>query len=230
MIGVYDYTVILTYLSLISAGLGIVISLNGAGHPYIGVLFLLLCGLFDAFDGRVARTKKDRTPLESRFGIQIDSLTDVIAFGVLPACIGMAMLDHSSSYALLKERLNSEFLSAVIFAFLVTLLALYMLSAMIRLAWFNVTEEERQTRESGARTYFTGLPVTSAALIFPTVMLLQYLTSTDITPVYFTVAMITAVLFLGKFQLRKPSFKTIMIMVGIGAAEFLIMLLFRVLQ
>ena len=45
MIGVYDYTVILTYLSLISASVGIVITLIGAGHPCIGIFCLLFCGL-----------------------------------------------------------------------------------------------------------------------------------------------------------------------------------------
>ena len=39
MIGVYDYTVILTYLSLLSAGAGIFVSLSGGGHPYLGIFF-----------------------------------------------------------------------------------------------------------------------------------------------------------------------------------------------
>ena len=96
MIGFYDYTVILTYLSLLSAGAGIIISLSGTGHPYIGTFFLLFCGLCDAFDGRVARTKDNRTDMEKAFGIQIDSLSDLVAFGVLPACIGSAMIRTSS--------------------------------------------------------------------------------------------------------------------------------------
>ena len=58
MLGFYDYTVVLTYLSLLSAGSGIVVSLSDGGHPYWGIFFLLLCGLFDAFDGKVARTKE----------------------------------------------------------------------------------------------------------------------------------------------------------------------------
>ena len=61
MIGFYNYTVVLTYLSLLSASAGIVVSLGGLGHPYIGSFFLLFCGLCDAFDGKVARTKEDRT-------------------------------------------------------------------------------------------------------------------------------------------------------------------------
>ena len=95
MIGFYDYTVVLTYLSLLSAGGGIVASLSGGGHPYIGCFFLLFCGLCDAFDGKVARTKPGRTKTEQDFGIQIDSLSDIVAFGVLPACIGTALIRTS---------------------------------------------------------------------------------------------------------------------------------------
>ena len=72
MIGFFDYTTILTYASLASAVLGIVVSLSGAGHPFIGSFFLLFCGLCDAFDGKVARTKSNRTEQEKNYGIQID--------------------------------------------------------------------------------------------------------------------------------------------------------------
>ena len=77
MLGFYDYTVVLTYCSVISAVIGIYVSLSGAGHPYIGVMLLLLCGLFDTFDGRVARSKKNRTEKEKAFGVQIDSLSSM---------------------------------------------------------------------------------------------------------------------------------------------------------
>lgn len=58
MIGVYDYTVILTYLSLLSGASGIIVCLKGIGHPYLGMFFLLFSGLCDTFDGKVARSKK----------------------------------------------------------------------------------------------------------------------------------------------------------------------------
>ena len=99
MIGIFDYTVVLTYLSLASAALGSIIALTGNGHPYIGAFFLLFCGLCDAFDGKVARTKKDRTDRGRKFGIQIDSLSDVVAFGVLPACIGYAAMNTSPLFS-----------------------------------------------------------------------------------------------------------------------------------
>ena len=59
MIGFYDYTVILTYLSLLSAVTGI--GLAVAHHPLLAILCLMFSGLCDMFDGRVARTKKNRT-------------------------------------------------------------------------------------------------------------------------------------------------------------------------
>ena len=92
MIGVYDYTVILTYLSLVSAMCGCIVSTAGNGHPYIGGFFLLFCGLCDTFDGKVARAKKNRTDREKAFGVQIDSLSDLVAFGVLPASIAVGLL------------------------------------------------------------------------------------------------------------------------------------------
>ena len=70
MIGFYDYTVILTYLSLMSGTIGIMLCLNGMGHPYLGMFFLLFSGLCDTFDGKVARSKKDRT---TRFIVRFDS-------------------------------------------------------------------------------------------------------------------------------------------------------------
>ena len=226
MIGVYDYTVILTYLSLISAGLGIFVSLSGDGHPFLGVFFLLFCGLCDAFDGKVARTKKDRTQLEENYGIQIDSLSDLMAFGALPACIGAAMLRLSPAIDSLKELLpgwGERLLTALLFIILV----LYILAALIRLAYFNVTEEERKRTEGGVRKFYTGLPVTSAALVFPTVLLLQYLTVFDVTPVYFIALIATGFAFLSKLSVRKPGLRGILIMVAIGAVEFALMLILR---
>lgn len=65
MIGYYNYTVILTYLSLLSASIGTIVTISGHGHPYFGIFFLLFCGLCDAFDGKVARHKKNRTESEN---------------------------------------------------------------------------------------------------------------------------------------------------------------------
>ena len=229
MIGFYDYTVILTYLSLLSATTGIVVALSGGGHPYYGCFFLLFSGLCDAFDGKVARTKSPRSRAEIGFGIQIDSLSDLVAFGVLPTCIGTALIRVSPLINAALMGISVPWHIAAGKFLLHAVLVLYSLAAMIRLAYFNVTEEERQQKESGARTDYLGLPVTSAALIFPFVLLLQYITPIDITLVYLGAAVFTGLLFLLPFHVKKPGLKGILIMVGVGAVEFLLLLIWKVI-
>ena len=223
MIGFYDYTMLLTFCSLVSASTGIVISLLGNAHPFIGMFFLLFSGLCDAFDGKVARMKKDRTETENKFGIQLDSLSDVVAFGILPTCIGAALVHRSDIFEF------GKFGWGLVFSIICyTIMGLYALTAMIRLAYFNVTEEERQKVETGTRKYYLGLPVTSASLIFPAVLLVQFICdkffNVDITFVYFAVMLITAIAFVTKFQLKKPGIRTIFAMVGIGIVEAAVMI------
>ena len=226
MIGFYDYTVILTYLSLMSGTIGIMLCLNGMGHPYLGMFFLLFSGLWDTFEGKVARSKKDRTTQMKKFGIQIDSLSDLIAFGMLPACIGIAMLRYTmcipdlsgvTRYLLTHYTLQTQIVLSLI-------AVLYVLAAMIRLAYFNVMEEEDRNRdETGAKIY-TGLPVTSAALIFQAVLLIHMLIRADLTFLYFGVMLITGGLFISKIQIKKPQNKGIATMIFFGAVECVVLI------
>lgn len=217
MIGVYNYTVILTYLSMISAGCGIFATLAGQGHPYVGCFFLLFCGLCDAFDGKVARMKKNRTDLERKFGIQIDSLSDLVAFGVLPACIGGALIRRSR---LLPSVFAGESIWVRIgIGALYGLLVMFALAALIRLGYYNVTEEERQKTEGGSRVFFTGLPVTSSALIFPMILLFDFIIPKDIVLVYLAFIALTGLAFLSKIQVRKPGTRGVLILIGIGVCE-----------
>ena len=125
MLGFYNYTVVLTYIGAASGVYGIMSTLTRQS-PRIGIICLMLSGLCDMFDGAVAKTRK-RTDDEKRFGIQIDSLADLICFGVLPACIG---------YAIGLRRSWHQWI-----------LVGYALAALIRLAYFNVMEENRQKRD-----------------------------------------------------------------------------------
>ena len=225
MIGVYDYTVILTYLSLLSGAYGIIVCLKGIGHPYLGMFFLLFSGLCDTFDGKVARSKKNRTEREKRFGIQIDSLSDLVAFGVLPACIGIAMLRCSLEYTTLPNIYMIRLQERPLFTqvILTVIAALYVLAAMIRLAYFNVLEEEDENRDENGQKIYLGLPVTSAALIFPAVLLLHVFSNVDLTLLYFAVLVIVGFLFLSKIHIKKPQNKEIALMIGFGALEFIVL-------
>ena len=75
MLGFYNYTVILTYIGLL-VGFGGILSAMG-GNTLGAILCLMGSGLCDMFDGKIAATM-ERTPSEKQFGIQIDSLSDLL--------------------------------------------------------------------------------------------------------------------------------------------------------
>ncbi len=197
MIGVYDYTVIATYASLFVGLCGIFAAME---DPFYSVLALMIAGILDAFDGRIARTKKNRTEREKRFGIQIDSLNDLVCFGVLPAVIGFTSFDSRSVF------------------FLATL-SFYALAALIRLAYFNVTEEERQNTTDEVRKHYLGLPVTSAALLVPFFWLLALSPTLPHAAVFGAALFVFGVLFITPVQIKKPGLLGILLMSAFGLAE-----------
>lgn len=224
MIGVFDYTVILTYVSAVSASLGILVSLCGEGHPYIGVFFLLFCGFCDAFDGKVARKKQNRTDYEKQFGVQIDSLSDILAFGVLPVCIGTAMIRISPIFNEFMSGVNKTGREWINMATLYLIMLSYIIEGVIRLAHYNITVGQEQKTQNN-KIFFEGLPITSAAIIFPSLLLLQYITAMDITIAYFMVMLCTGTLFVSEIKIPKPGRTGLLIMIGIGTVEFIFLLI-----
>ncbi len=204
MIGFYDYTVILTYMSLASSIIGMFFLLNN--HPILAILCLSISGLLDMFDGKVARTKKNRTDDEKMFGVQIDSLVDVICFGFYPAILCYTM-GHRGIIAIL-------------------ILVFYALAAVIRLAFFNVIEINRQMKEDGANKFYHGLPVTSIAVILPLTFLFKLIMPLNIFYwVLLGVMLITGIAFIVDFKLRKPNNKELVIIVIIVAIAMIRILL-----
>ena len=202
MIGFYDYTVILTYLSLLSAVTGI--GLAVARHPLLAILCLMFSGLCDMFDGRVARTKKNRTAEQKGFGIQIDSLCDIVAFGILPAVITIVVCG-SVWYAVL-------------------IAALYVLAGLIRLAYFNVTEEERQDRTSENRAYYLGVPVTASAVLAPLFYLLSLHFALNCAVVYALGLFLLGVLYITPIRVKKPQLRGVAFLSVFGLGEFAVLL------
>jgi CDP-diacylglycerol--serine O-phosphatidyltransferase len=214
MLGFYNYTVILTYVSLLISSIGIYLA--AAGHPFYALCCLLASGICDMFDGKIARTRKKSTAEEKRFGIQIDSLCDVICFGVLPSAIGVSLVASQS----LSVRIGVWALAA-----------LYILCGLIRLAYFNVTEETRQAKEGGRRTHFQGVPITTAAVVFPLVYgVAELLFSFGGIPaaiapwLYPAFLFITGAAFITPVRVRKPRGVGLTILGIIGLCEFGFML------
>lgn len=145
LLGHYDYTVILTYCGMLFAFCGI---LRAVSQNYWEAVFCLMsAGFCDMFDGAVASTKADRTADGKRFGIQIDSLSDLVSFGVLPGVFVYMITGKNAAVGLIC--------------------ALFVLCALIRLAYFNVLEEKRQEQTDRRCRSFLGVPVTTSAILLP---------------------------------------------------------------
>ncbi len=197
MIGIYNYTVLLTYMNFISGILGIICATKG--NIFHAIVLLMFAGLCDMFDGKVARTKKKRTIEERHFGIQLDSLADVVSFGVLPATIGY-MLGAP-----------------------LILVTLFPTAGLIRLAWFNVLEITRNSSEP-VKSY-TGLPITSSAMVFPFLYMLKNVLGTYFNLVYIIMMVVVGILFILKIKIKKPGFKTMIGFIIAGLIMFIVMVL-----
>ena len=142
--------------------------------------------------------------------------TDVVAFGVLPACISVGMIKQSELFQIDSKILSFSCCFVIV---------LYVVSAVIRLAHFNVIEDERQLAEGGVNRFYTGVPVTAAALIFPTILLIQYVTQIDLTFIYLIFIVITGFAFISTVHVSKPKDRHIFLMIAIGVIEIAIVIL-----
>jgi CDP-diacylglycerol--serine O-phosphatidyltransferase len=145
----------LTCTSLFSGFYSIVASINGDFYP--AAVAILVAGIFDGLDGRVARL----TDSTSNFGMQLDSLCDLVSFGVAPALLAYL-------WALIPYG-RYGWLAAF----------LYVATTALRLARFNSMAEEAEDEENKNHD-FVGLPCPAAAGAIATmVMFFRYLGTTD---------------------------------------------------
>lgn len=174
-VGKYNKSVILTYIGVACSLVGM--SFVMSGSLTASMICLIVAGICDLFDGMVARKCK-RDEQEKEFGVQIDSLADVISFLAFPAVIGLFLMP----------------------SYLWPVLVLYVLCGIIRLAWFNLSAIKENTNG-----YYEGLPVTYTALILPLFYLMVGLLPNGwqgaVTAVLYG---LIAFLFIFKIRIKKP--------------------------
>lgn len=203
LLGFYDYTVVLTYIGMLFAFGGI---LEAVGEHYWNALFcLMIAGICDMFDGAVASTKA-RKAEEKCFGIQIDSLSDLISFGVLPG-IFVYMISGKNWFAGIIS-------------------GLFVLCALIRLAYFNVLEEARQRETTEKRSSYLGVPVTTIAVMLPAVYLLFDWQKWKNAVCFLILLTIMAICFVTPIEIKKPKIIGKICLILVGVLEAFAMILF----
>lgn len=171
-----DYTIkkmkanaanMITIGNLSLGGASIMTTLNES-YSY-SALFIFIAALLDRFDGMVAR----KLGQESELGKQLDSMSDIISFGVAPAIL-IYMVD-------LFEFGTAGMIIAII----------YIASGAFRLARFNITESDG---------YFTGLPITAAGTLLT---LSYFGLSVFPPVFYMFLVLFLAILMISTFTLKK---------------------------
>lgn len=163
-----------TCLNLLCGCIGIVFSLRGEVET--GSLFIWIAALFDFLDGFLAR----KLNAYSELGKQLDSLSDMVSFGVLPGMIMFQLMDQYSSMEMLQW-----------IAFLIPV------ASALRLAKFNTDEEQTDS--------FKGLPTPASAILISG---LPYLAIIPLSPLLLAlVCLITSVLMVSSLPLMALKFK-----------------------
>jgi CDP-diacylglycerol--serine O-phosphatidyltransferase len=133
----------------------------------ISAYLILLAMVADMLDGRLARMSQST----SSFGGQLDSLCDVISFGLAPAFLMLKVMESKLGDI---EQLN-PILESFLLRFIWLTAAVFISCAAIRLARFNVENEE----DESAHMSFMGLPTPAAAGVIASLVIFQQETSAD---------------------------------------------------
>lgn len=202
-IGFYNKSLILTYLGVAFSIIGISLALSG--NLQLAMICMVCAGVCDMFDGKVARACK-RTEDEKKFGVEIDSLADIVSFVVFPIVIGYSMglncWYHIIGYILL------------------------VLAGITRLGYFNVSVIDTD-KNNPVKTY-SGLPVTSTAIILPAIWFFSELVGNVSFKSLFSL-IVYLIAFLFVFNVKIPKIKgiaytilTVAAIVGVLLILFLI--------
>ena len=205
-IGFYDYTVLFTCLILFLGTAGIFFAVSSA--PVVGLIFLMICGLLDMFDGKLASTK-ERTMVEKRYGLRVDTLSDMVAFGLLPVAIGYGCgLTHPV---------------------VILLMSLYAVAVEIRLSFINLAQETCLQQGNLQFRSHEGLPVKHISLILPAVYLLRGVVGNSaFSWIYLIVLLLAIPAYLLRFLVPKLRFRGSMVLLGIGLVEMVLLMVLDV--
>ncbi len=178
MLGYWNKSVCITYLGAFSAVCGLLLAFKegNVDYAFVGMIIAAVC---DMFDGKIARHIQDRKEIEKDFGVQIDSLADIVCFITVPA-ITLYFFGLTEIYQII-------------------ILAFYVVCGIIRLAYYNVAMSDKNK----AIEFYQGLPVPVSVFVFGLVWLLLKVCSFDAIIVYTILVPIVGLLHISKIRIRK---------------------------
>lgn len=199
IIGVYRKCDWVTMTGTSFAILGIISAFNY--RTTYAIFCLILAAICDAFDGVVARRFRSLKDQEI-YGIELDSLSDVISFGILPMTITLNIA-------------HNNIITYIICVF-------FCVCGVIRLAYFNMLT----TTKKKIKNEFIGIPITASAITIPLVYFITFLTTKKYNYIIFpAVLLIMGILYITPIKLKKPTSREKAILSVLGVLAIIICLI-----
>jgi CDP-diacylglycerol--serine O-phosphatidyltransferase len=191
---------IITTFSLACGFLSIIFSLGG--HFTLAAWLVIASVVLDGLDGQLAR----KINFSSEFGKELDSLVDVVSFGIAPAVLGYLFIYK-----------NFHFIAIIV-------LFINLTCSVMRLAKYNITPEEKMTK------YFYGLPTTvGGGLLVAFILIHKQYAKLPQPTVFLALVLLLALLMISKIRyLNLDGLKQVLGKVGliILAGVFLVFIFF----
>ena len=177
IIGYYRKCDILTMCGTFLAFIGIILAIND--HFTFSAFCLFLCGVCDGFDGKLARMKRYKKE-QKVYGAQLDSLSDVICFGVFPVILTSLICNN-------------------IYVYIIS--AIYMLCGLVRLAYFNTLDIMPKSNKN----VFIGVPITTVAIIYPIILfIIRFINFNILKIVMPIILLILSISYILNIEFKKP--------------------------
>lgn len=200
-IGFFSVANTVTLCGLISAVIACFLAANG--NVKLAIYMMFLACLCDTFDGRIARSNPNRSNAHKYYGVQLDSLCDVISFGVTPCFIAFSFGFDG-------------LLDVIIYS-------IFICCGAIRLAYFNTLSNLNPNKPNKG---FKGVPIPMSTFVITILFVLTTFIPAVVSVWLFRIGLLAlAIAFILNIRIKKPNLKTALTLIGIEVVLLLILLI-----
>lgn len=200
-IGYYSLANALTMFGLVSSVTSCFLAAKG--NFKFAVYMLFLACLCDAFDGKIARSTPNRTAQQKFYGVQLDSLCDVVSFGVAPCFLAFSFGFDG--------------------IFDVIIYCIFVLCGAVRLAYFNTLANENPGKPCKC---YRGIPIPmSVSMVICLFLLTTFIPAVATVWIFRIAYLALAIGFILNIKVKKPTMKKGAIMLGIHMILLIILVI-----
>lgn len=200
-IGYYSLANAVTLFGLISASMSCFLAASGAKNIKFAVLMLFFACICDLFDGRIARSNPNRSEHQQFYGIQLDSLCDMVSFGIAPCFIAFSMGFNGV-------------LDVIIYL-------IFIVCGAVRLAYFNTLANDAPGK---SMKYYRGVPIPVSCFFITLLVLLSTFIPASVNVWIVRLIMLAlGICFVLNIKIKKPPLRNMLVIFGIQVVMLVVL-------